>query len=74
MGALGIKREMVSCDGNLEAGKVISDTITILPPTNVFDVEATQIKNHGYIKPNIIVGKIGYKWKTAVGKQCYAII
>jgi hypothetical protein len=24
----------------------------------------TQIKIHGYVKPNNVVGKTGYKWKT----------
>jgi hypothetical protein len=26
-------------------------------------------KNHGYIKPNVINGKSGYKWKTTVGME-----
>jgi hypothetical protein len=29
----------------------------------------TQNKNRRYVKPNIAVGKVGYKWKSAVDKE-----
>jgi hypothetical protein len=28
------------------------------------DFSVCTYKNHGYIKPNAMVGKSGYKWKT----------
>jgi hypothetical protein len=60
-------------NGNMEARKVVSGAITALPPANVdllvqkprtFSTR-TKTKNHRCIKPNLSIGKTGYKWRTA---------
>jgi hypothetical protein len=68
-------------NSNLSAGKLISVAITSCVHNiliyccarHQFVRMNTNYKNHRYMKPNIVVGKTGYKCKTAITEPLLAI-